>query len=111
MQEPKNELLFLAELIKEKLHNAYTLNNEDKMKKEINEIIEMCETNGNKHLLWFSKLLKNHMYGIISHAKYNISTGKLEGINNKIKTVRRQAYGFHDDEYFFLKLFDISRTK
>ena len=33
-----------------------------------------------------------------------------EGVNNKIKTVRRRAYGYPDDEYFFLKLFDYSRT-
>ena len=35
--------------------------------------------------------------------------GKIEGLNNKIKTLRRQGYGYPDDEYFFLKIFDISR--
>jgi len=40
-----------------------------------------------------------------------LKSGKIEGINNKIKTLRRQAYGYPDDEYFFLKIFDISRTK
>ncbi|MCR5088203.1 MAG: transposase, partial [Oscillospiraceae bacterium] len=30
-------------------------------------------------------------------------------INQKIKTLRRHAYGYPDDEYFFLKLFDASR--
>ena len=28
----------------------------------------------------------------------------LEGINNKIKVIKRMAYGFRDDEYFFLKI-------
>jgi hypothetical protein len=32
-----------------------------------------------------------------------IHTGRLEGINNKIK-VKRQAYGFRDDDYFILKI-------
>ncbi|MCI6784350.1 MAG: transposase, partial [Lachnospiraceae bacterium] len=36
--------------------------------------------------------------------------GKMEGINNKIKTIRRQGYGYPDDEYFFLKLIDMSRV-
>ena len=31
-------------------------------------------------------------------------TGKLEGINNKIKVIKRQTYGFHDLEYFKLKV-------
>lgn len=106
----ENELLFTAELIKEKITSAYTLDNEGEMKKEIDEIIEMCKSNGNKHLLWFTKLLENHYDGIVSHSVYKISSGKIEGINNKIKTLRRQAYGYPDDEYFFLKLFDISRT-
>jgi hypothetical protein len=39
----------------------------------------------------------------------DISAGKIEGINNKIKTLRRQGYGYPDDDYFFLKLFDASR--
>ncbi len=73
------------------------------MKKEINEIIDMGRENVNKHFLWFTKLLENHMYGIITHARYNISTSKIEVMNNKIKTVRRQAYGYPDDKYFFLK--------
>ncbi len=107
----ENKLLFTAELIREKVNNAYILDNEKEMKKEIDEVIEMCKSNENKHLLWFAKLLENHYDGIISHATYKISSGKIEGINNKIKTLRRQAYGYPDDEYFFLKLFDISRTK
>ncbi|MCD5448610.1 transposase, partial [Lactobacillus delbrueckii subsp. lactis] len=37
------------------------------------------------------------------------STGKLEGINNKIKTERRKGYGYPDDEYFFLRLMELSR--
>lgn len=33
-----------------------------------------------------------------------ISTGKLEGINNKIKTMKRQAYGYRDMKFFELKI-------
>ena len=61
------------------------------------------------HLLWFERLLSNHFEGIIAHATYDISAAKIEDINNKIKTLRRQGYGYPDDEYFFLKLFDMSR--
>lgn len=50
-----------------------------------------------------------HFEGIIAHATFNISAGKIEGINNKIKTLRRKGYGYPDDDHFFLKLFDVSR--
>ncbi|MBQ1949037.1 MAG: transposase [Treponema sp.] len=53
--------------------------------------------------------MDRHFEGIIAHATYKISRGRLEGINNKIKTLRRQGYGYPDDDYFFLKLFDASR--
>lgn len=102
----ENKLLFKAELIKEKLTYAYTLDDTKEMEKAINEIIQLCEEDGNKHLLWFAKLLKNHLYGIITHAEYKISSSKIEGINNKIKTIRRMGYGYPDDEYFFLKIID-----
>ena len=31
-------------------------------------------------------------------------TGKLEGVNNKIKLIKRRAFGFHDPDYFVLKV-------
>ena len=33
-----------------------------------------------------------------------VGTSVLEGINNKIKVLKRMAYGFRDDDYFFLKI-------
>ncbi len=30
-------------------------------------------------------------------------TGQLEGINNRIKVMKRMAYGYRDGAYFFLK--------
>ncbi|MCI5211577.1 MAG: hypothetical protein D3910_22980 [Candidatus Electrothrix sp. ATG2] len=31
----------------------------------------------------------------------------LEGFNNKIKTIKRQEYGFRDMQYFKLRLYDM----
>ena len=105
----ENRLLFIADLIKEKLTGAYALNNEVKMADEISEIIDLCRETKNIHFLWFARLLDNHFEGIIAHATYHVSSGKVEGTNNLIKTLRRQAYGLPDDDYFFLKVFDASR--
>ena len=105
----QNKLLFTLDLIKEKLCEAYKMTDEPSMAGAITEIMDMCMATGNKHLLWFSRLLDNHFEGIIAHATYDISAGKIEGINHKIKTLRRQGYGYPDDDYFFLKLFDASR--
>ena len=79
------------------------------MAKIISDVMDICKVTDNKHFNWFQRLLDSHFEGIIAQATSNISAGKIEGINNKIKTLRRQGYGYPDDEYFFLKLFDISR--
>ena len=73
--------------------------------------MDLCEASSNKHLLWFRRLLDTHFEGIIAHATYQISNGKIEGVNQRIKTLRRHGYGYPDDEYFFLKLIDASRME
>ena len=107
----ENKLLFTLDLIKEKLSAAYAMIDEAKMADAIIDIIDICKATGNKHLLWFGKLMDTHFEGVIAHATYKISSGKIEGINQKIKTLRRHGYGYPDDEYFFLKIMDISRKK
>lgn len=52
----------------------------------------------------FAKRLCNYCYGILNHAEYPISSGRLEGTNNKIKVIKRRSYGFHDIDYFILKI-------
>ena len=49
--------------------------------------------------------------GIVAYYDYPISTGPLEGTNNKIKTMKRQAYGFRDQELLRLKILELHRTK
>ena len=104
-----NKLLFTADLVKEMLRSAYAMTDEAEMAGAIADIMDTCDSTGNEHFRWFSRLLDNHFEGIIAHATYRISSGKVEGINNKIKTIRRQGYGYPDDDYFFLKIFDSSR--
>lgn len=53
-------------------------------------------------LVHFAELKEKRIDGLITHSVYPISTGKLEGFNNKIKVAKRVGYGFRDDHYFFL---------
>lgn len=52
----------------------------------------------------FAKRLKAYLHGILAHCRWPLHTSLLEGVNNKIKVIKRMAYGFRDDEYFFLKI-------
>jgi transposase len=55
-------------------------------------------------------LLRNWK-GLVNYFKHPISNGKTEGINNKIKTMKRQAYGFRDIEYFKLRLYNLHKVR
>jgi transposase len=53
----------------------------------------------------FAGRLERYGYGIINHCDYLIHTSKMEGVNNKIKVIKRRAYGYHDLRYFALKIY------
>ena len=107
----QNHLLFTADLIKTKLENAYKPENYMNMGTAIAEIVYYCFETQNPHFEWFGRLLCNHHDGIVAYARHKITSGKIEGINRKIKTLRWQGYGYPDDEYFFLKIMDASRAE
>lgn len=52
----------------------------------------------------FAARLRPYWRGILSRVRWPMHTGQLEGINNKIKVIKRQAFGFRDADYFFLKI-------
>lgn len=45
----------------------------------------------------FGKNLRGYVQGIIAAADFKINTSVLEGVNNKIKQIKRRAYGFRDE--------------
>ena len=57
------------------------------------------------------KFTLRHRSGLLAWYTYPISTGPLEGTNNKINTLQRQAYGFPDQQYFRLKIDALHETK
>lgn len=104
-----NHLLITVELIKDLLKTSFESKTTCEMRNQITKAITLCRETENVHFCRYANFLEKHIKGIISHARYNISSGRVEGFNNKIKTMRRKAYGFNDDEYFFLKIIDISK--
>lgn len=52
----------------------------------------------------FARKLKPYLHGILAHTRWPLHTSLVEGINNRIKVIKRTAYGFRDEEYFFLKI-------
>lgn len=57
-------------------------------------------------VIQFAKRLRKYVRGIIASAIYPMNSSILEGVNNRIKVIKRMAYGFRDSAYFFLKIKD-----
>ena len=72
-------------------------------------IMDTVETEINE-LQKTGRTLLRHWKGLVNYFKHPISNGKTEGINNKIKTMKRQAYGFRDIEYFKLRLYNLHKV-
>ena len=57
----------------------------------------------------FSKTFAAHRSGILAYFDFDgLSTGPLEGTNNKIKTLNNMAYGLRDIEFFKLKMMELT---
>lgn len=57
-------------------------------------------------VIQFAKRLRKYLRGILASAIYPMNSSILEGVNNRIKVIKRMAYGFRDSAYFFLKIKD-----
>ena len=73
--------------------------------------IRRAEASGVKVLQQMARTLAAHRSGLLAYYDVMISSGPLEGTNNKIKTMKRQAYGFQDLEFFKLKILAIHETR
>ena len=63
-----------------------------------------AQQSGIPALIQFARRLGGYWRGIVSRVRWPMHTGQLEGINNKIKVIKRMAYGYRDSAYFFMKI-------
>jgi transposase len=106
-----NEPLAKAYYLKEELNEIWEQDDERSAESLMMEWIAYAESSGIRMLQQFARTLRFHARGILAYYDYPISTGPLEGTNNKIKTMKRQAYGFRDQEFLTLKILGIHETK
>ena len=105
-----NEPLAIAYFLKEQLNEIWEQEDQETATALLMDWITYAESTGIQILHKFAKTLRFHACGILAWYDYPISTGPLEGTNNKIKTMKRQAYGFRDLEFLKLKILSIHET-
>jgi transposase len=105
-----NTPLFVAYYMKAQLGLLWSQPDKRTARTFLNAWIQLAGMTGIRMLMSFAKTLAAHREGILAWYDYPISTGPLEGTNNKIKTMKRQAYGFRDHEFFILKIMAIHES-
>jgi len=100
-----NEVINTVMILKEKLKRIWTYRSKTWAGKALDHWCELARSLNHPSVTGFARMLERYRYGILNHCDYPIHTGKLEGVNNKIKVIKRKAYGYHDLRYFTLKIY------
>ena len=100
-----NQVINTVMILKDKLKHIWTYRSRSWAAKALDAWCDLALSLQNRSVNSFVRMLQRYRYGIINHCDYPIHTGKLEGVNNKIKVIKRKAYGFHDVRYFTLKIY------
>ena len=106
-----NEPLTVGWYLKEELRELWSQTSRTQMKTFLEDWCDKASQSGIGQMLKMAKTLRTHASGILSYADFPITSGKLEGINNKIKTLTKRSYGFHDENFFILKLLSLHHSK
>ena len=106
-----NQPLATAYYLKEDLRQFWKQSTKAKAKKHLLHWATKAESTKIPMLMKFAKTLRSHMFGLLNFYDYSISTGPLEGTNNKIKTLQKQAYGFRDLLFLKLKILALHESK
>jgi len=101
-----------ASMLKESLRNIYSLAPDIyTATKAFKKWCDLAIETGIKELKTMAKTITSHLEGIVAYWYLGISNASMEGFNNKIRWLIRQAYGYHDKEYLKLKIFDLPKLK
>jgi transposase len=106
-----NEPLATAYYMKDDLRLLWSQPDKASAQAHLKDWIARAEASSIRMLKDFAKTLRTYRNGVLAYYDYRISTGPLEGTNNKIKTLQRQAYGFRDRDFFILRIYALHSTR
>lgn len=105
-----NESLSVAYYLKEELRLLWSQPSFERMSRFLHNWCAQAMESGIAQMMSLAKTLRAHTTGILNYFHHPISTGKLEGINNKVACLKRAAYGYRDHEFFTLKLYSLHES-
>ena len=105
-----NAPLAAAYYLKEDLRQLWDQLDKESAARFLEGWIERARATGLRQLQQMANTLSVYRTGLLAYYDVPISTGPLEGTNNKIKTLQRQSYGFRDPDFFRLRIYALHET-
>ncbi|WP_041717035.1 ISL3 family transposase [Alloalcanivorax dieselolei] len=99
-----NQPLLMAYLMRDELKRLWFYRRPGWTRQAWDHWLEQAQRSGIAALALFAQRLSVYLHGILSRCRHPLNTSIVEGINNTIKVIKRRAYGYGDQEYFFLKI-------
>jgi len=59
----------------------------------------------------FAKSLMRHKDAVLNYFRFKFTNARLEGINNKIKTLQKQTYGMRNPDHLFIRIYSLHLKK
>ena len=106
-----NQPLATAYYMKEKFRHFWEQESLAEATQFLDEWCRTAEASMVSVLQKMASTFQSHRTGLLNYHRCPISTGPLEGTNNKIKTMQRKAYGYRDQEFFKLRIYSIHLAK
>jgi transposase len=106
-----NRPLAVAYYMKEDLRQFWAQENKEKARAFMDNWVMAAKMSEVDILSRFANTISSHAERILAYYDAPISTGPLEGTNNKIKTLQKMAYGYRDEEYYKLKIMALHRSR
>ena len=106
-----NAPLAIAYYLKEDLRQIWSQADLRTARRVLRDWIARARASEIRMLVQFAATLEEYQEGILAYYQHPISTGPLEGTNNKIKTMKRQSYGCRDLAFFKLKILGLHEAK
>jgi len=99
-----NQALLTVYLLRDELKRLWYYRREGWALKAWQTWFDQAMGSGIAALQRFAQRLQPYLHGILARCRHPLNTSVVEGINNTIKVIKRRAYGYRDEDYFFLKI-------
>jgi transposase len=99
-----NEPIYKAMILKENFQAIYFQATEIDARGYLEAWIEQAMTSGLQAFIILAESFRDKITFLLNWFKKKISSAISEGFNNKIKRLKRMAYGYRDAGYFLLKI-------